>query len=213
MKKNNDYLLYLVSDFGFEGTLNIYEQVEIAIQNGVTMLQFRAKDISDEDFLKSAIKLREITKKYNVPLVINDKVDVAIKCLADGVHLGRNDMSIEEARKKLGEDIFIGSSVATIEEALQAQKKGANYVGVGAMFNTTTKDNTRSVSSKTLKDICSILDIPVVAIGGINAVNMHELSACNVNGIAVVSAILAKEDIAKATLELRNNCESIFKSK
>jgi thiamine-phosphate pyrophosphorylase len=210
MKNSKDYLLYLVSDSRFEGSKSMYDQIEDAIKNGVTMLQFRDKSLNDEEFLKMAIKLRELTKKYNVPFIINDKVDLAIRCGADGVHIGRSDMSIKEAREKLGEEIFIGTSVATVDEALKAQGQGANYVGVGAMFGTTTKSDTRSVTADTLKDICTAINIPAVAIGGVNELNVGTLSGTGVSGVAVVSAILGKSDIVSATRELRKTCEELF---
>jgi len=211
MKNSKDYLLYLVSDSRFAGSQSMYDKIEDAIKNGVSMLQFRDKNLSDEDFLNMAIKLRELTNKYNVPLIINDKVEVAIKCGADGVHIGRSDMSIKEAREKLGGEIFIGSSVATVDEALKAQEQGANYVGVGAMFGTTTKSDTRSVTTDTLKDICTAINIPAVAIGGVNELNIEKLRGTGVSGVAVVSAILAKSDIAGATRELRRNLLDVVK--
>lgn len=210
MENSNAYLLYLVSDSRFERSKSMYVQIEEAIKNGVSMLQFRDKNLNDDDFLSMAIKLRELTRKYNIPFIINDKVEIAIKCSADGVHIGRSDMSIKEAREKLGDKFIIGSSVASVDEALKAQELGANYVGVGAVFATTTKSDTRSVTPDTLKEICHAINIPALAIGGVNESNMKKLSGTGVSGIAVVSAILAKSDIADATKQLRRNCEELF---
>ncbi|MGB3366538.1 MAG: thiamine phosphate synthase [Acidaminobacteraceae bacterium] len=210
MENSRDYLLYLVSDSRFEGSKSMYDQIEEAIKNGVTMLQFRDKSLGDEKFLSMAIKLRELTNRYSIPFIINDKVELAIKCGADGVHIGRSDMSIKEGREKLGTEMLIGSSVATVEEALKAQEAGANYLGVGAMFSTTTKSDTRSVTPDTLKEICNAINIPALAIGGINETNIVKLKMTGVSGVAVVSAIFAKNDIASATKELRNTCEGLF---
>lgn len=210
MNNSKDFMLYLVSDSRFESSKSMYDQIEEAIKNGVSMIQFRDKYLNDNDFLQMAIKLRELTSRYNVPLVINDRVDIAIKCSADGVHIGRDDMDIKKARKLLGQSVFIGSSVATVEEALKVQEEGADYVGVGAMYNTTTKDNTKSVSLETLKEICDSIDIPAVAIGGINEENIANLSGRGISGVALVSAILGQSDIAKSTSKLKVMCEDLF---
>lgn len=203
--------LYLVTDRTWIGERSLLEDVEVALKNGVTVLQIREKELDGAAFLKSAIELKEIAKKYNVPYVVNDDVDIAIASGADGVHIGQEDMAVVSARTKLGPDKILGVSVKTVDEARYAEKLGADYLGVGAVFSTTTKLDAADVSYETLSDICKAVTIPVVAIGGISESNIDRLEASGIYGVAVVSSILAKKNIEKATQELSNKCIKLFK--
>ncbi len=203
--------LYLVSDRTWIGNRTLIEDVENALKNGVTFLQIREKELDGPDFLKSAIELKEIANRYNVPYVVNDDVDIAIASGADGVHIGQQDMAVVQARGKLGPDKILGVSVKTVDEALCAEKLGADYLGVGAVFSTTTKLDAADVSYETLSAICNAVSIPVVAIGGINESNIDALENSGINGVAVVSAILAKENIGQATSDLSDKCVKLFK--
>lgn len=197
-KKEINYNLYLCTDKDIITTSTVKEAVELAIKGGVSVVQLREKDITTKEYIIKANTLKEVTDKYNVPLIINDRVDIAKACDCAGVHLGRDDLPVEIAREILGEKKIIGMSVATIDEAKDAEKRGADYIGVGAMFTTTTKTNTRSVSVEMLKQIKSSVNIPVVAIGGINENNIIKLKDTNIDGVAVISAIIGKKDITKA---------------
>lgn len=201
-KKEINYNLYLCTDKDIITTPTVKEAVELAIKGGVSVVQLREKDITTKEYIIKANTLKEVTDKYNVPLIINDRVDIAKACDCAGVHLGRDDLPIEIAREILGEEKLIGMSVATVEEAMSAQKRGADYIGVGAMFTTTTKTNTRSVSVPLLKKIKDSVNIPVVAIGGINENNIVELKDTNIDGVAVISAIIGKKDITKAANQI-----------
>ena len=182
---------------------DLISSVEEAILGGVTLVQLREKDISSLEFYNIAIKIKEITDKYDIPLIINDRVDIALAVDASGVHVGQSDFPCEVARRLLGKDKIVGVSVATMEEALKAEKDGADYIGVGAVFPTGTKLDARDVSLEMLKTIKSNISIPVVAIGGINEVNCGLLKESNIDGIAVISAILGKDDIKAAANTLR----------
>ena len=208
---NKSLLLYLVTDRSWLGERSLASQVEESLINGVTFLQLREKKLDNESFLKLAIEMKELAHGYNVPFVINDNLDVAIKSDSDGVHIGQDDISIEEARRIMGEDKILGVSVGTVEEAILAEKLGADYLGVGAMFSTNTKENTRDISFDTLKNICELVKIPVVGIGGINNENILSLEGSGIKGVAVISAILAQKDISKSTRELKDTCENIFR--
>ena len=159
------------------------------------MIQLREKDASGKDFLERAMKLRSLTKKYNVKFIINDRVDIAMLCDADGVHVGQSDISADMVRKLIGKEKIIGVSARTVEEAMKAKEDGADYLGVGAMFTTTTKLDAKSVTIDKLKEIKKTVDLPVVAIGGLSLNNIDELKEANVDGYAVVSAILKANDI------------------
>lgn len=199
---NKDLLLYVITDRTWLGDNNLADQVEESIKAGATFIQLREKDIEFDEFVKIAKEIKAITDRYNVPFVINDNVDVAIAVDADGVHVGQNDEELISVRKRLGKDKIIGVSTGTVEESLLAQKNGADYVGVGAVFSTSTKLDAITVSHQELKDICNSIDIPVVAIGGITTDNILELKGSNVDGICVISAVFAQPDITKATSEL-----------
>lgn len=197
-------LLYAVTDRAWLGNDSLPEQVEKAIKGGASFVQLREKDLGLDEFIKLAAEVKTITDKYNIPYVINDNVDVALAVNADGVHLGQGDEKIKAAGQKLGHGKIIGLSAHTVEEAIQAEENGADYIGVGAVFNTTTKLDANTVSFETLRRICQSVNIPVVAIGGINKHNILELSGSGIDGVAVVSAIFAQPDISKAAEELLN---------
>lgn len=202
-KKNIDYSLYLCTDRNLMTTATIEESVEQAIQGGVTVVQLREKDISTLEFLKLARRVKAITQKYSVPLIINDRLDIALAINADGVHLGQSDMPCKIARLLLGKNKIIGVSATNLEEALQAKKDGADYIGVGAMFPTGTKTDAKYVSTDELRHIRnSVGDLPIVAIGGISETNIDKLAE-QVDGIAVISAIVAKPDIQAAAKNLK----------
>ena len=187
--------LYLVTDSDILKDRNFYECIEEALKGGVTMLQLREKEASGQEFLEKAIKLRELTKKYNVKFIINDRVDIAMLCDADGVHVGQSDIPANEVRKLIGKDKIVGVSARTIKEAMVAKENGADYLGVGAMFTTTTKLDAKSVTIDQLKDIKKEVKLPIVTIGGLSLNNIEKLKECNIDGFAVVSAILGATDI------------------
>ncbi|MBX9136917.1 MULTISPECIES: thiamine phosphate synthase [unclassified Clostridium] len=187
--------LYLVTDSDILKDRNFYECIEEALKGGVTMLQLREKEASGKEFLEKAIKLRELTKKYNVKFIINDRVDIAMLCDADGVHVGQSDIPANEVRKLIGKDKIVGVSARTIKEAMVAKENGADYLGVGAMFTTTTKLDAKSVTIDQLKAIKKEVKLPIVTIGGLSLNNIEKLKECNIDGFAVVSAILGAVDI------------------
>ncbi|USK68826.1 thiamine phosphate synthase [Peribacillus asahii] len=195
-------LLYAVTDRAWLGEQSLAEQVEQTIQGGATFIQLREKNLPYEDFLKEAQQIKRITDAYNVPFVINDNVEVAIACAADGIHIGQDDMYLSTARNMIGDDKILGVSVQTVEQARLAEQSGADYVGVGAVFTTSTKLDATALPLRTLEAICQSVSIPVVAIGGINEKNILQLSGSGIDGVAVVSAIFAKQDIKKASQEL-----------
>ncbi len=188
-------LLYAVTDRAWAKEKSLYQQVEEALKGGVTCVQLREKSLSDEEFLQEAVEIKALCQRYNVPLFINDNVFVALKCGADGVHVGQDDMAVSEVRSIVGENMMIGVSAHSVEEALEAVKNGADCLGVGAMFATSTKADANVLSWQTLHDICHEVDVPVVAIGGLNKDNIPSLARSGVDGVALVSAIFASEDI------------------
>ena len=198
-----DLLLYAVTDRSWLGDSSLYEQVESALKGGATFVQLREKNLEEELFLKEAEEIKELCQKYKVPFVINDNVDIAIKMDADGVHVGQSDMEAKDVRAKLGENKIIGVSAQTVEQALLAEKQGADYLGVGAVFKTGSKYDAEDVSHDTLKKICEAVNIPVIAIGGISRENVALLSGSGICGIAVISAIFGQEDIEAAARELK----------
>lgn len=204
-------LLYAVTDRTWVGEMSLYEQVEAALKNGVTCIQLREKELVAEDFLTEAIELAKMCKQYRVPLIINDNVDIAIKCGAEGIHVGQKDMKALDVHKRVGNDMIVGVSVHTVEEALEAVANGADYLGLGSVFSTSTKLDVDLMSPETLQDICHSVDVPVVAIGGITKDNMMQLSGTGVDGVAVVSAIFGAENPGKATAELRILAEKMIK--
>lgn len=204
-------ILYAVTDRAWTGKQNLYEQVESALKGGATCVQLREKNLDEELFLQEAIKMKELCKKYGVPFLINDNVEIAIKCEADGVHVGQEDMEVSKVRKLVGDKMIIGVSVQSVEEALYSVKNGADYLGVGAMFSTSTKLDANVISFETLKNICNAVNIPVVAIGGIGKNNIMKLSGSGVNGVALVSAIFGSENIEEECKELRGLSEQMIK--
>lgn len=206
-----DLLLYAVTDRAWLRGETLYGQVEKALKGGVTFMQLREKNLDEEHFLQEAVEIKELCKKYHVPFVINDNVDIAVKMDADGVHVGQSDMEAGDVRAKLGPDKIVGVSAQTVEQAVLAEKRGADYLGVGAVFSTGTKLDADDVSYETLKAICEAVSIPVVAIGGITKDNLMELKGSGIDGIAVVSAIFAQENIEEATKELRSRTEEMLK--
>ena len=203
-------LLYAVTDRAWTKDVSLYEQVEQTLKGGTTFVQLREKDLSYEDFLQEGKEIQELCKKYQVPFVINDNVQLAKELDADGVHIGQDDMEISEARNLIGSNKILGVSVQTVEDAIFAEKEGADYLGVGAVFSTSTKLDAVDVSYQMLKEICAAVKIPVVAIGGINKNNMLDLQNSGICGVAVVSAIFAEDDIEKATIDLLKIAQSVF---
>ena len=206
--KKNDLMLYLVTDRNMCGE-HLESVVETAIKAGVTIVQLREKQADFKEFCDKALKMKKICDKYNIPLIINDNIDVCLAVDADGVHLGSSDCDIAKARTILGNSKIIGASSREVKTALLAQNAGADYLGVGAVFSTSTKLDASEVSFETLQKICDAVSIPVVAIGGINAQNIMQLKNSGINGVAVVSAIFAQKDIIQATKELTNLAKQI----
>ena len=195
-------LLYAVTDRSWCQNENLVSQTKKALLGGVTFVQIREKHISQDEFYNEAIELKNLCAEFKVPFVVNDDVQLAKKINADGVHIGQNDMALLEAKKVLGPQKIIGVSVQTVSQALLAEKQGATYLGVGSVFNTSSKDDAEKISLETLKNITSAVKIPVVAIGGINLQNVKELSQSGICGIAVISAIFAQKDITNSTKDL-----------
>ena len=200
--EKNAMQLYAITDRNWLNGNTLASQVEEALRGGATFLQLREKNASKEEIIKEALEIKEICKKYNVPFVIDDDVDIAKEVNADGVHIGQNDASYTYARDILGDNKIIGMTAHNLEEAMAAQNSGADYIGVGAVFNTSTKLDTIPMSRETLMQITSNISIPVVAIGGINENNILELKGYGVDGVAVISAIFSKKDITEAAKNL-----------
>ena len=199
-----DMVLYAVTDRHWLNGESLYSQVEKALKGGATFIQLREKNLGEEEFLAEAKEIARLCKSYHVPFVINDNVDIALEMDADGVHVGQSDMEADDVRAKLGPDKIIGVSAQTVEQAVLAEKRGADYLGVGAVFHTDSKADVAEVSRETLKAICDAVDIPVIAIGGISKENVSELAGTGICGIAVISAIFAEKDIKKATEKLKS---------
>ncbi len=196
-------LLYAVTDRHWLGDRTLYDVVRESLDGGVTFLQLREKDLDDETFFREAVRLRDMAREYGVPFVINDNVDIAVRMDADGVHVGQSDMEAGDVRALIGPDKILGVSAQTVEQAVLAEKRGADYLGVGAVFPTGSKDDADDVSFETLKAICEAVSIPVVAIGGITSENIPQLAGSGICGIAVISAIYGQKDIYKATASLK----------
>ena len=205
-----DLLLYAVTDRHWLNGRSLIEVVKESLEGGVTFLQLREKELDDESFLKEAKELKALCREYKVPFVINDNVEIAIKTDADGVHVGQSDMEAGDVRKRLGPDKIIGVSAQTVEQAVLAEKRGADYLGVGAVFPTGSKDDADDVSFETLKAICEAVSIPVIAIGGISKDNAPELKGSGICGVAVISAIYAAPDIKEAAYELKEVTKKII---
>lgn len=200
---NKHMLLYAVTDRAWVGKQTLYEQVEAALRGGVTCVQLREKELDEAAFLQVAKDLCALCHRYEVPFIVNDNVDVAIACGADGIHVGQEDMAANEVRRHVGKDMILGVSVHTVEEARQAVRDGADYLGLGAVFPTITKTDVDQMPNDTMRAICDAVDVPIVAIGGINRGNILQLSGSGVGGVALVSAIFSAEDIEGTCRELR----------
>ena len=205
MKDNleKSLLLYAVTDRHWLGGRTLYDVVRESLDGGVTFLQLREKDLDDVSFYEEAVKLQEMAKEYGVPFVVNDNVEIAVRMNADGVHVGQSDMEAGDVRALIGPDKILGVSAQTVEQAVLAEKRGEDYLGVGAVFPTGSKDDAVEVTHETLKEICDAVSIPVVAIGGITYENTHELAGTGICGIAVISAIYAQDHIREAAAALK----------
>lgn len=197
-----DMRLYVITDRTWLNGRCLADLVEESIRAGATFIQLREKNLSFSEFVKTAVEIKAVTDRYGIPFIINDDVEVALEADADGVHIGQGDEGIQTVREKLGSHKIIGLSAHTVEEAVKAEEMDADYIGVGTVFNTSTKSDATPVSFDTLKSICSRVHIPVVAIGGVNKNNILKLSGSGADGVAVISAIFAQPDIGMATEEL-----------
>ena len=207
-----DLLLYAVTDRHWLNGRTLYSVVKESLDGGVTVLQLREKELDEVHFLEEAKELQQLCREYQVPFIVNDNVDIAISMNADGVHVGQSDMEAGDVRAKLGPDKIIGVSAQTVEQAVLAEKHGADYLGVGAVFPTGSKDDADDVSYETLKAICEAVSIPVIAIGGITQENVKELAGSGICGIAVISAIYAQQDIRKASEDLKKETQRMVEA-
>lgn len=207
--KKFDTSLYFITDSSNYAEQEFLNRIERALQGGVTLMQLREKDRSTREYIELAQKVHNITQKYNVPLIIDDRVDIALAVDAEGVHVGQSDMPVNIARKLMGEDKIVGATTKTIEQAKEAYEQGADYLGVGAIYPTTTKVKTVLTSTDTLNDICNAVSIPVNAIGGLNKDNIDVLEGICIAGICVVSAIMKADDPKKATEELKARAKEL----
>ena len=196
-------LLYAVTDRAWSGTQSLYEQVEAALKGGVTCVQLREKSLEYEKFLEEGKALSRLCRRYEVPFIVNDNVEIALKCKADGVHLGQEDGNVSQVRSLVGEKMIIGVSAHSVKEAKEAVAAGADYLGVGSVFATSTKSDVHRITYETLQEICKSVTVPVVAIGGIDEGNLLELSGSGVDGVALVSAIFSAQDIEQECQKLR----------
>lgn len=201
---NFDYTLYLVTDRQLMSCDSLTEAVEQAILGGCTMIQLREKELSSLEFYNQAVAVKQVTDKYHIPLIINDRIDIAMAVQATGVHIGQHDLPAAAVRKVIGENMLLGVSASSIAEAIQAQQDGADYLGVGAMFPTGTKTDADSVSMEKLQKIRTAVSLPIVVIGGINKGNAGRFKPMGIDGLAVVSAIIAQSDIKVAAAELKD---------
>ena len=212
MKFNeNMLLLYAVTDRAWVGKQTLLEQIEDALKGGTTIIQLREKNLDEDSFVAEAIQVRDLCHKYNVPLIINDNVEVALKSGADGVHVGIEDAPVAEIRQHVPADFIIGATCKTVEQAKIAEAAGADYMGVGAIFPSPTKTNAVRITNEQLREIVSSVAIPAVAIGGISYDNVCEIKGSSVSGVAVVSAIFGAEDIEKATALLKERVKTVVK--
>ena len=203
-------LLYAVTDQAWVGKQTLLEQIEDALKGGATIVQLREKKMDEDSFVEEAIQVRDLCHKYNVPLIINDNVDVALKSGADGVHVGIEDAPVEEIRKRVSDDFIIGATCKTVKQAKIAEAAGADYMGGGAVFPSPTKTNAIRITNEQLRNIVSSVSIPAVAIGGIGYDNVWEIKGSSVSGVAVVSAIFGAENIENATALLKKRVETVI---
>ena len=205
MKFDRDnLLLYAVTDRAWVGRQTLLEQIESALAGGVTLVQLREKRMSGEDLVREAREVRALCHRYGVPLILNDDVDAALASGADGVHVGAEDLPVRSVRERVGQGMIVGATAKTVAQAQAAEAAGADYLGVGAVFPSPTKQNAIRITAEELRTICASVAIPAVAIGGITRENLEELRGCGMAGIAVVSAIFSAEDIQAAARELRD---------
>lgn len=202
--------LYAVTDRSWVGRQTLLEQIEAALKGGVTLVQLREKDLPQGAFLEEARQVKALCRRYQVPLIINDNVDVALESGADGVHVGAEDAPVEEIRRRAGPDFIIGATAKTVRQAQAAQAAGADYLGVGAVYPSPTKQTALGITKEQLQEICASVALPAVAIGGITARRVKELRGSGVQGVAVVSALFAAEDIEAAARSLRQEAEKLM---
>ena len=210
--KKEDLLLYGITDRYWLDGRNLADDVELALKGGTTMLQLREKNLDEENFYKEAVEIKSLCERYKIPFIINDNVQLAVKVGADGVHVGQNDMVAQDVRALIGPDKILGVSTQTVEEAILAEKMGADYLGVGAVFPTGSKDNCWVLSHELCRDICSAVKIPVVAIGGITKDNIKMLKGLGFAGISVISAIFAQKNIEEACRTLHAETSAMLDS-
>ena len=206
----DDLLLYAITDRRNLDKKVFFEKIEEALQGGVTILQLREKELDEDSFINEAIEVKKICRNHGVPLIINDNVNVALKSGADGVHVGIEDMPIDEIRRTVPDSFIIGATCKTVEQAQSAERLGADYMGVGAVFPSPTKKNAVRITREQLKEICASVSIPAVAIGGISLENVDELKGGGISGIAVVSAVFSADDIQKAASLLKEKAKSLI---
>lgn len=204
-----DLLLYAITDSAWLNGRALKDVVKESLDGGATCIQYRQKHLDIEHFILEAKQLQQLCRAYHVPFIIDDNVDIASIIDADGVHVGQNDMCVEDVRKKLGPDKIIGASAHTVQEAILAEKMGADYLGVGSCFTTTTKEDAKSIDFQIVKDITHAVSIPVIGIGGITNENVRQLGGFGLDGVAVISAIYAQKDILQATKELKSSVEKM----
>lgn len=202
-KKSINYTLYICTDSGLMSSETVEESVKAVLKGGASVIQLREKNVSSRELFELAARVKEITDSYGVPLIINDRVDIALAVDADGVHLGQSDLPCTVARKILGKDKIIGITAPTVEAAVKAQADGADYIGVGAMFVTSTKSDAKPNTRENLAAIRAAVDIPIVIIGGVKRTNVLEFSGMGINGAAVISDIIADKDPENAAREMR----------
>lgn len=202
-KKQTDYSVYLCTDRDLMSTQTLEEAVEEAIKGGATVIQLREKNCSSKEFYETAVSIKKITEKYNVPLIINDRVDIALAVDAEGVHVGQSDLPAKVVRKIIGKDKIVGVSARSQELAMKAYEDGADYLGVGAMYATSTKKDAKVITKEELAKIRSSVPIPIVVIGGVNENNVSDFKGTGIDGVAVVSAIIGKPDIEEAARNLK----------
>lgn len=210
--KKEDLLLYGITDRYWLDGRNLADDVELALKGGTTMLQLREKDLDEENFYKEAVEIKSLCERYKIPFIINDNVQLAVKVGADGVHVGQNDMVAQDVRALIGPDKILGVSTQTVEEAILAEKMGADYLGVGAVFPTESKDDCWVLPHELCRDICSAVKIPVVAIGGITKDNIKMLKGLGFAGISVISAIFAQKNIEEACRTLHAETSAMLDS-
>lgn len=208
--RREQLLLYAVTNRVHAVNETLYDQVEKALKGGVTCVQLREKYMDDREFIREAVKLRELCHSFDVPLIINDNVDVALESGADGVHVGQDDRPADEIRKLAGSDFIIGVTAKTVGQALKAQADGADYIGSGAVFPSPTKQGAIRITKEQLSEICAAVRIPAVAIGGVSPYNMKELKGCGMAGFAVVSAVFAAEDITKTAMQMKAEAQQLI---